>query len=349
MSVACVIVTYNQGAEFGTVLQRIAETRYAGDELVVVDNASVDGTAELAEAHDAPDRVIRTGTNLGFGAACNRGAAASSADTILFLNPDCLPEPDFMAEIRKGPADWDAWMGLVTLDDGERVNTAGGVAHFTGLGWAGRFGEPLDAVPPSPHPVGFLSGACLAIRRPVFEAVGGFPEDFFLYGEDVELSHRLRLAGHRFGLLPAARVRHAYAFAKGDHKWELMERNRLLLIARTYPTPVLVLVAPALVALEVVLLPYALLSGWGAAKLRALWGAFRLLPAATRARAAIQGSAAATDVEFALALASRLDSPFLGAIGRSSAINGLLGAYWALVIAVLRRRQGQGFETRNST
>ncbi len=348
MSVAVVVVTYNQGPDVVQLFDALGETRRDGDEIVVVDNASADGTAELAEAHEAVDRVVRSGGNVGFGAACNAGARESEADTLVFLNPDCVPEPDFMKEIRRGPAEWSAWMGLVTLADGATVNTAGGVAHFTGLAWAGRFGEPVDGVPPSPHLVGFLSGACMAVRRPVFDELGGFCEDFFLYGEDVELSHRLRLAGHRFGVVPSARVRHDYEFQKGDLKWELLERNRALLVLRTYPGPVLRLAAPALVAIELFLLPYALVSGWGGAKLRALRGLFARLPAVRAERRRIQASEAIEPVEFALALSGRLSSPFLGGVGRSGPVNAILGAYWDFVIELLRRRQGRGDAGRPS-
>ncbi|MGI9538611.1 MAG: glycosyltransferase family 2 protein [Miltoncostaeaceae bacterium] len=348
MAVAVIVVTYNQGPEVSALFDALGETRREGDEIIVVDNESADGTADLAEGHDAVDRVVRSGANVGFGAACNAGARASEADTLVFLNPDCVPEPDFMKEIRRGPAEWSAWMGLVTLADGAHVNTAGGVAHFTGLAWAGRYGEPVDDVPPSPHLVGFLSGACLAVRRPVFDELGGFCEDFFLYGEDVELSHRLRLAGHRFGVVPAARVRHDYDFHKGDLKWELLERNRALLVLRTYPGPVLRLAAPALVAIELFLIPYAFLSGWGGAKLRALSGVLRRLPAVRAERRRVQATDAVEPVEFALALSGRLSSPFLGGVGRSGPVNALLGAYWDFVIEVLRRRQGRGDAGRPS-
>ena len=91
-----------------------------------------------------------------------------------------------------------AWMGLVTMDGGEAINTSGGVLHFTGLGWAGQAGEPISAAPSRPTEVAFLSGACLAIPRRTWIAAGGFPTHFFMYGEDVDLSLRLRLVGgHR--------------------------------------------------------------------------------------------------------------------------------------------------------
>ena len=110
--------------------------------------------------------------------------------------------------------------------------------------------------------VGYLSGACFAVRREAFDAVGGFDASYFLYHEDLDLSLRLRLAGGRLGVEPDARVEHDYEFVKGDYKWELMERNRWATLVRTWPGPVLAVVAPALLATELAIWLAAAAGGW---------------------------------------------------------------------------------------
>ncbi len=332
MDLAIVIVAFGGAPALGRTLDALAAQCGPGDEVVIVDNAG-----DAREATRAGIELIEPGANLGFARSANLGAAATSAETIVFLNPDAVPEPGCLDALRAPPDGWDAWMPLIALPDGERVNSAGNVAHFTGFGWTGRYGEPVAAVGTEPREVGFLSGACLAVRRTAWEAVGAFPGAFFMYVEDLDLSHRLRLAGRRFGLLPAARVRHDYAFDRGPEKLWRLERNRLLMVVRCYPAAVLARVVPALIATEVALLVYATADGWGVAKARATAGFLRALPRALRERRAIQGGVRISAREFAGALVAELDSPFFGRPGRARLLRTGLRAYWALVRGTLAR------------
>ena len=89
--------------------------------------------------------MIETGANLGFAAACNRGADAATGELLCFLNPDAVPQPGWRDAIAapRAAGEWAAWQALVTADGGAVINTAGGVVHFTGIAWAGRAGEPV--------------------------------------------------------------------------------------------------------------------------------------------------------------------------------------------------------------
>jgi GT2 family glycosyltransferase len=296
--------------------------------------------------------VIEPGANLGFGAACNRGAAEARGELLLFLNPDAKPEPGFRDAIERPLTDgrgWAAWQGLVTADEGRTVNTRGGVVHFTGIAWAGGAGDPLhpalyEKTTPSVANTyndgvggpGFVSGACLAIPRQRFEAADGFDESFFMYHEDVDLSLRLRLAGGRLGVEPAARVDHEYEFAKGAAKWRYLERNRWATIIRTYPLGLLAAIAPALAATELALIAVAARGGWLGAKLAAWGDLVRSLPRLLRDRRRIQGQRVVRAGGLAAPFTADLDSPYLGGLGRSRLVRSLLRAYWRAVLALLR-------------
>jgi GT2 family glycosyltransferase len=350
-SLSVVIVTHDHREAVRAALPALAAQLHDGDQLIVVDNASSDGTADAARAV-APDAiVIEAGANLGFAAGCNRGASEAAWELLCFLNPDAVPAPGFREAIERPLADgrgWAAWQGLVTAEGATVVNTRGGVVHFTGIAWAGGAGEPLpaDGDPGAssvdPREPGFVSGTCLAIPRGRFEQVGGFAEEFFLYHEDVDLSLRLRLAGGRLGVEPAARVEHDYEFAKGPAKWRRLERNRWATLVRTYPAALLVLLTPALAATELVLLPVSAAGGWLGQKLLAWGDVLRSVPRLLRERRLIQGTRTVGVGDFARSLTPDLDSPYLAAAGRSRALRWVLRAYWSLVLAVLRASRYPG-------
>jgi GT2 family glycosyltransferase len=190
--------------------------------------------------------------------------------------------------------------------------------------------------------VAFASGACLAVPRTTWERLGGFPEHYFMYHEDVDLSLRIRLAGGRVGLEPAAAVDHDYTFGKGPAKWRRLERNRWATILRCYPGPLLALLAPALLATELALLPAAAAGGWLPQKVRASAETLAALPSLWRERRAVQATRRVSAGEFAAWLSPELDSPFLGRVGRSTVLRACLRAYWAAVVRVLRGQPGSG-------
>ena len=340
MSLSVVVVTFNDGGTAAAAVAELVRQLRPGDEVIVLDNASSDGTADTVERAAPGATVIRSATNTGFAGGCNRGAAAAAGDLLLFLNPDTAPAPDFCDAIRRPMEDgrgWAAWQGLLTENGGATVNTAGNVIHFTGISWTGMTGEPVEAAPTAPGEVAIVSGACLAIPRAEWERTGGFPERFFMYCEDTDLSLRLRLRGGVLGVVPDARVDHLYEFQKGRvPKWELLERNRWSAVLRSYPAGLLALTLPALLVAELALLVAAFAAGWGDQKLRAMAATVKALPVTLRERRAIQATRAVSAREFARTMSPDLSSPYLGAIGRNRLLNRALRAYWAIVLALLR-------------
>ena len=162
---------------------------------------------------------------------------------------------------------------------GERVNTRGGVVHFTGIAWAGGEGEHVGEMPRADgDEPGFVSGACLAIARAEYRRLGGLPEEFFLYHEDVDLSLRVRLAGGALGVERAARVDHAYEFDKGSPEVALSRAQPL-----GDPDPDLPGAAPGPARAGADrdrggAVPVALAGGWLPQKLRAWADFWRSLP-----------------------------------------------------------------------
>jgi GT2 family glycosyltransferase len=343
-TLSVLIVSWNSREQLARTIPALLPELDADDELIVVDNDSGDGTPEVVAALAPRARLIQTGRNAGFAAACNEGAAAASGELLVILNPDAAPLPGFGEAIRRPWVErrgWAAWQALIAARGATEVNSAGNPVHFTGLVWAGGHGEPIAAAPPAGE-VTALSGACLAIPRATWEREGGFPAPFFLYHEDVDLSLRLRLGGGALGIEPAAVVDHDYEFdGGGGPKWRWLERNRWAFLIRVYPTGLLALVAPALLATELALIPASIAGGWGRQKLAANLDVARWLPRLLRERRGIQRRRAVGAAELAAWLTPDLDSPFIPPIARSAPARRLLRGYWRAVLLLLgatRRR-----------
>jgi N-acetylglucosaminyl-diphospho-decaprenol L-rhamnosyltransferase len=337
-AVAIVMVTYESAGSVGATLAALNPQLREDDELVVVDNCSRDGTAATIRGAAPHARVLEQEANLGFAAGCNVGVAAARAPLVLLLNPDARPRPGCLEALRRVAAerpDWAAWQALVTMNDGQLINTAGNVIHYLGMGWAGRCGESVATAPQNPVEVAFGSGAALVVRRSDWERLGGFDERYFMYGEDLDLGLRLWLAGRSVGLAPAAQVEHDYEFAKGGRKWFLLERNRWLTVVATFPTPLLALVLAPLLACELAVLVVAARDGWLRDKLRAQAAVLRQLGEISRRRRQVQATRQVSAGAFALRLTASLDSPYLAGLAAVPILPAVQRGYWALVLRLL--------------
>jgi GT2 family glycosyltransferase len=344
-TLSVLIVAWNSREELGRTLPALLPELEGGDELVVVDNGSADGTPEAVASLVPAARIVRSGRNAGFAGGCNAGAAVANGDLLVILNPDAAPLPGFGEAIRRPWIEergWAAWQALVADEGGTRINSAGNPVHFTGIVWAGGHGDPIAGAPAAGE-VPALSGACLAIPRATWAAAGGFPERFFLYHEDVDLSLRLRLAGGTLGIEPAAVVDHEYEFGAREHKWRWLERNRWAFLIRVYPAGLLALLAPALIATELALIPASIAAGWGRQKLAATGEVVRWLPRLLRERRQIQATRTVSATEFASLLCADLDSPFIPAAARSVPARFILRAYWRAVRFLLGAASSTGW------
>jgi N-acetylglucosaminyl-diphospho-decaprenol L-rhamnosyltransferase len=340
-TLSVLIVSWNTGRELRRTLPAVNAELGEEDELIVVDNDSSDGSPELVADLTPAARLLQSGRNAGFAAACNAGADLAKGDLLVILNPDATPLPGWGEAIRRpwrSDRGWAAWQALVADHGGERINSAGNPIHFTGIVWAGSHGRPIEAAPPAGE-VPTLSGTCLAIPTETWKRVGGFPEQFFLYCEDVDLSLRLRIAGGVLGIEPAAIVDHEYEFGSSEHQWRWLERNRWAVLIRTYPAGLLILLAPALLATELALIPVSIASGWGRQKLGAYAEVARWMPRLLRERRRVQATRAVSSAEVASWLTAELDSPFIPALARSAPVRLLLRAYWRVVRLLLGPRR----------
>lgn len=203
------------------LLARTLESLGAGPgvDVVVVDNASEDGTAEMVNEQFPEVLVVRNDRNLGFGRAVNRGVAAVADETeiLVLVNNDVVCEPGFLDRICAPFADPSVGMAagvLLQEADPSRIDSAGIELDRTLGSWDMLGNEPVSRLAGASDPVGPCGGAA-AYRLSAFRAVGGFDDAFFAYWEDVDLALRLRLAGLRCVLVPDARAHHKHGSTLG--------------------------------------------------------------------------------------------------------------------------------------
>lgn len=234
-TLSLIIVSFNSAAVLEGCLRSIGE----GYEVIVVDNASSDESAAIAQRLGA--RVIVNPRNLGYGAACNRGAAAASGTELIFLNPDVRLAPGCLDKLLEMAASFPQAAAL-----GPRIINADGTRMFQAHSYIEMQSQRMcteEALPGGDCSVGFLSGAILMVRRRAFEAVGGFDEAIFLYYEDDDLCHRLRQNGAALIYVHEALARHSKGTSSRQNLGGLyrrafsMARSRIY-ISRKYRLPV---------------------------------------------------------------------------------------------------------------
>ncbi|MFZ0708025.1 MAG: glycosyltransferase family 2 protein [Candidatus Korobacteraceae bacterium] len=227
-----IIVTYNSGESIAQCLEALATEDC---EIVVVDNASQDDTVARVQAFQAhhPVELLRISRNLGFAAGVNHGVRAASEDTFLVLNPDTIAEPGAVtALIDCMTAQSAAAAGGALLESSGELQRGFAFRRLPTLGsllcevllinqlWpsnpVNRRYRCLDADYSKPQPVEQPAGACLAITREAWNAVGGMDTQFApAWFEDVDFCKRLLDSGRKIVYCPSARFRHSGAHSVG--------------------------------------------------------------------------------------------------------------------------------------
>jgi N-acetylglucosaminyl-diphospho-decaprenol L-rhamnosyltransferase len=209
-----VVVTWESVVELPALLASLAPVLRGGAELVVIDNASSDETVATLRRLAPETTVIANPENRGFAAAANQGLAASRRSFVLWLNPDVTVEAGAVARalayLDETPAF--ALVGCKTLNgDGTpqpTVDRFHGVRRLAAEAWRGRAGAARGTSPTTSGAVEWVYGSFMLGRRAALAAVGGFDEAYEMYGEDLDLCHRLHAAGFGVGYCAEAVIVH---------------------------------------------------------------------------------------------------------------------------------------------
>jgi GT2 family glycosyltransferase len=299
-SVSIIVVNYNGSAFIDACLESL-ERAGGYRELIVVDNASTDGSPETIERRFPSVRLVRAGSNLGFAAGNNLGARNASGDVLVLFNPDAFATPGWLEALLSPFEDSGIWVASPKIYRGKpgettTIDSAGcDLEYPLGEGPprgyfeidAGQFDERAD--------VAYCAGAAFAIRRGTYEAFGGLDDSFFSYAEESDLCWRVRMRGGRCVYEPASLVYHigsANFGARSAGKLFYQTRNRIRMCVQNYDRSNCLLFVPGellhglcVIAATMLLASYREL---GFAYVRAWGDVVRSLPLTLRTRRARQ-------------------------------------------------------------
>jgi GT2 family glycosyltransferase len=336
VKVSVVIVAYRSGAMLMRCLDSLERDTSAEAEVLVVDNGPEGG--EIAEARKRENvTVLGEGANLGYAAGSNLGAREATGGVLFFLNPDTVVEPGTLGTLAARLQDEDVAIvmpRLRLLEEPELLNSRGAVIHLSGMAWSDGFRAPASSLN-GLREIPYANGSVLGIRRALFEELGGFTEEYFIYLEDLELGWRARMRGLRIVLDPGGNVLHDYEHRRNPTKNYFMERNRLIFVGTAYSLRLLVLLAPVLAAAEAGLLVIALREGWLQDKLRGWGWCARHAPWLLRHRRRLQNERRVPDRELARHLTPVADPQMISVPSVVRNANRLAAGYWSLARRLL--------------
>jgi len=230
-----VIPSWNRRGLLVTLLENLKGQTTGFDEVIVVDNGSTDGSAEVAEEMGA--RVVRLPTNLGFAAAVNRGIAETRCEWVAILNNDVTLEPDWLERILAVGGDAEFAAGkILSAGDSNVIDGTFDLVARSGCAWRCGSGKADSPVWNRARKIFMAPMTAALFRRGLFEEIGGLDEQFGSYLEDVDFGMRCALAGRGGVYVPEAVAHHLGSATSG--RWHsdtvrLIARNQVLL-ARKY-------------------------------------------------------------------------------------------------------------------
>lgn len=263
---ASIIIVAHNGEEYlGQCLASVRQEAGPGDELIVVDNASSDGSAALVQREWPEARLIKSTRNLGFGAASNIGAQHAKGYYLVFLNQDTVVLSGWLEGLLAVLESEDR-EALVTsnqlfMAQPELVHSTGADLHYSGLIFLRGLLRPAKDAARTVQRVHSIVGASFAVRRDIWGELGGFDPVFFMYYEEMDLSWRAQLAGYACFYAPDSVVHHDVPLTGASYsKLYHVCRNRHISLIKNWRLRTLALLGPGLALADLAEFGYVILA-----------------------------------------------------------------------------------------
>lgn len=223
-------------------LASLKKQTYKDYQILIVDNASTDGSVEYVKEHYPEIEVIALKKNYGFSKAVNVGIRRSTTPYVILLNNDTTTDPYYIEEmvrtIEKSPRIFSVSSKMIQMYHPELIDSAGDLYTLTGWGVCRGVGRPVSNYTETDEVFSACAGAAI-YRRQVFEKIGLFDEKHFAYLEDIDVGYRARIFGYRNLYCPTALVYHVGSGTSGSKynsfKVRLSARNNIYLNYKNMP------------------------------------------------------------------------------------------------------------------
>ena len=303
--VVSVIVPNWNGMRFVSMcLDSLDQLYFENFEVIVVDNGSTDGSRELIEEKYPWARLLKLPHNKGFAIACNEGIKNSNAKYIVLLNNDIEVAPDWLTELYEGMERHpECGMGttkMMFLDNRDVFYNTGDLFHaWSSGGGRGQGEKDIGQYDLENYVFGACAGAGI-YRKELFNQIGLFDEDFFIFAEDVDLNMRSQLQRFQAVYLPKSKVYHIGTATVGlysDRYVYLCKRNDILVFIKNYSLKMYFKYLSSIWKHQFADIKYFTYRGQGRVLFKSKWGALKLLPKMLFRRFQIQRTRIASDCE----------------------------------------------------
>ena len=273
--VSIIILNYNAGKLLTNCIESIFKTKYDNYEVILVDNASTDKSYKKCKEKFSKIHLIENKKNLGYCEGNNVGIREAKGQYVAILNPDTIVESNWLDELviackKHGDA---LYQPKILAFENRIFESAGNMLQIFGFGYPKGRGELDLNQYDIPEKIGYASGACLFTSMKVLNKIGYFDPFLFLYHDDLELGWRAAQRGIPSLYVPTTTIYHlaSYNLKWSEQKFFWLERNRHYCLLTHYSKKTFYKMLPALFIVEVMVLFFYLIKGFGKAKFRAYW------------------------------------------------------------------------------
>lgn len=273
--VSIIILNYNAGQLLSDCIESIFKTKYDNYEVILVDNASTDKSYKKCKEKFNMIHLIENEKNLGYCEGNNVGIREAKGEYVVILNPDTKVEPNWLDELvaayrKHGDA---LYQPKILAFENRIFESAGNMLQIFGFGYPKGRGESDKGQYDKPEKIGYASGACLFTSMKVLNKIGHFDPFLFLYHDDLEIGWRAAQRGIKSCYVPSAIIYHlaSYNLKWSAQKFFWLERNRHYCLLTHYSKSTFYKMLPTLIIIEIMVLFFYFVKGFGRAKLRAYW------------------------------------------------------------------------------